>query len=210
MGQSDTKEKILDTAEKLFAKKGFHSTSLRLITKEAGVNLAAVNYHFGSKESLLEAVFERRLNPLNSIRRKRLKEIRDNAGKTGTLPSVEDVLRAVIEPTLKFKASGKGAENFIALVGRSMVEPNETVLRIFQNRIRPLFLLCFEILCEALPNMPKETIFLKTHFSVGAMSHIMCERGKMEVLPDGINPVQDMDNVIDLLVRFVTAGMESK
>ena len=68
MAQSETVERILDAAEQLFAEKGFAETSLRLITSKAGVNLAAVNYHFGSKEELFEAVLTRRLDPMNQQR----------------------------------------------------------------------------------------------------------------------------------------------
>lgn len=63
MAQSETVERILDAAEQLFAEKGFAETSLRLITSKAGVNLAAVNYHFGSKKALIQAVFSRFLGP---------------------------------------------------------------------------------------------------------------------------------------------------
>ena len=65
MAQSETVERILDAAEQLFAEKGFSETSLRLITSKAGVNLAAVNYHFGSKDALFQAVLVRRVEPLN-------------------------------------------------------------------------------------------------------------------------------------------------
>ena len=67
MSQSDTVQRILDAAEVLFAQKGFAETSLRAITSRAGVNLAAVNYHFGSKEALVQAVFERYLTQLALI-----------------------------------------------------------------------------------------------------------------------------------------------
>jgi len=86
MSLSDTKERILDSAEYFFARKGFHNTSLRAITGRAGVNLAAVNYHFGSKEALLEAVFERRLVPLNRVRRQNLEVVRETARKEGRTP----------------------------------------------------------------------------------------------------------------------------
>ena len=73
MSQGKTQKKILDAAEALFAQEGFHSTSLRMLTKKAGVNLAAVNYHFGSKEELIRAVIERRLLPLNRLRFEKLR-----------------------------------------------------------------------------------------------------------------------------------------
>jgi AcrR family transcriptional regulator len=75
MSAIDTKQKILDCAEKLFALHGFRGTSLRRITAAADVNLAAVHYHFGSKDGLIEAVFERRMEPLNEERMERLQHV---------------------------------------------------------------------------------------------------------------------------------------
>ncbi|MFO7982053.1 MAG: TetR family transcriptional regulator, partial [Desulfuromonadales bacterium] len=99
MSQQDTKERILDAAEGLFAREGFHGTSLRAITTRAAVNLAAVNYHFGSKDTLIEAVFERRLTPLNRLRLQRLDEVKKRAERSGGKPETRDVLAAFIEPT---------------------------------------------------------------------------------------------------------------
>src|SRR5207248_1431431 len=66
--QHETRTRILDAAEELFMLHGFEGTSMRLLTAKAGVNLAAVNYHFGSKDALIEAVFRRRLDPMNVAR----------------------------------------------------------------------------------------------------------------------------------------------
>ncbi len=101
--QTNTKQRILDAAESLFAIKGFRGTSLRAITGRANVNLAAVNYHFGSKTALLEEAIKRKIQPLNQIRRKRLEEVRKKARKKGKKPEVKAVLMAFIEPTLIFK-----------------------------------------------------------------------------------------------------------
>ena len=119
MSQPDTKQRILDVAEHLFAVRGYHDTSLRAITTTAKVNLASVNYHFGSKESLLDAVFDRRLLPLNEIRRERIEMVREAAAEKGTPPDVEATLRAFVEPTFHFRDAG-GTEDFIALVGRAI------------------------------------------------------------------------------------------
>ena len=90
---SETKERILDVAERLFADRGFAATSTRDITGEASVNLAAVNYHFGSKEALLESVLERRFRPINENRIALLDELERAAGREG--PDVEDILTAL-------------------------------------------------------------------------------------------------------------------
>ena len=89
---TDTKERILNVAELLFADRGFPATALRDITSEASVNIASVNYHFGSKEALLAAVLERRLRPVNARRLELLDAIESAAGNG--VPNVEDVIRA--------------------------------------------------------------------------------------------------------------------
>ena len=96
----DTKEIILDQAEELFAAKGYKGTSLRMITTAAEVNLAAVNYHFGSKKGLVAAVIDRRIVPLNELRCRRLTEVVTKAESAGTRPKLPEVLLAFIEPTL--------------------------------------------------------------------------------------------------------------
>src|SRR3954466_13792496 len=97
---SDTRERILDTAERLFAERGFGATSLRSIIASAEVNLAAVHYHFRSKEALLEAVIVRRLEPLNRERLELLDQYEREAGKWG--PSLEQILDALLSPPIRF------------------------------------------------------------------------------------------------------------
>src|ERR1039457_6734609 len=94
---SDTKEKILDTAERLIGEQGYAATSLRQVIAEAGVNLAAVHYHFGSKEELLDAVVTRKVTPVNEARISRLDRVEAEAG-SGPLV-VEKVLEAFLIPT---------------------------------------------------------------------------------------------------------------
>jgi AcrR family transcriptional regulator len=208
MSLSDTKERILDSSEYLFARKGFHNTSLRAITDRAGVNLAAVNYHFGSKEALLDAVFQRRLVPLNKVRRDNLEIVRETARQEGSLPGVEESLRAFIEPTLAFPKSGTGAEDFITLVGRAMSDPNDTVRDVFIRHIAPLFHLLFDILSEALPELSPDILFWRLQFAIGAMGHAICMAGKSYSLPEGVTPVSDVELLTAMLLDFVTTGME--
>ncbi|MEZ4598392.1 MAG: TetR family transcriptional regulator [Syntrophotaleaceae bacterium] len=209
MSQPDTKQRLLDVAERLFAAEGFHNTSLRTITGEAEANLAAVNYHFGSKEALLEAVFCRRLLPLNDIRRERLEKVRAAARQVGERPKVGDVLRAFIEPTLQFRESGPGAEAFLRLVGRALAEPDDTIRKIFIRLVEPLFFFFYEILTEALPGLPRDSLFWRLHFVLGALSHTMCMAGHMQVLPPGIQPPTDAGSLTLLLLDFLIPGMEA-
>jgi len=96
---NDTKERILDTAERLFSEQGYAATSLRGIIAEAGVNLAAVHYHFHSKEALLEAVILRRSVPANRERLALLSRFEEEAD--GNPPALEKVIEAFVSPTLQ-------------------------------------------------------------------------------------------------------------
>lgn len=208
MTQRDTKTRILDAAENLFAGNGFHNTSLRAITKDAQVNLAAVNYHFGSKEALIEQVFERRLLPINKIRQAKLEAIRDRARETNSPPKVEETLRALIEPVIHFRETEPGSDAFITLVSRTMSEPDDRLREILMKHFRPLFFLCHEILAKALPNLPREVLFWRLQFSIGVMSHTLHMIEAHKILP-GVNiPAFDAKTMTEHILSFVTAGME--
>jgi AcrR family transcriptional regulator len=203
--QPDTKLRLLDAAERLFASEGFHGVSLRQLTTAAQANLAAVNYHFGSKEGLLVAVFERRLLPLNELRSRNLQRLRH----AGARPAAREVLRAFIEPTLAFRDGDPGAEAFVRLVGRAIAEPDDTIRTIFMRLMGPVFLLLFETLAEALPQLPRSILFWRLHFMLGAMSHTMCLAGRFQIIPPGVSPDADGASLTLQILDFLTAGMEA-
>ena len=117
----DTKERILETAERLFAERGYGATSLRSIIAAAKVNLAAVHYHFRSKEALLDAVLERRIEPINRERLALLEEQERAAGDAP--PSIEAVLTALIEPPLRLSRD-PSYRMFVKLMGRIFADGN--------------------------------------------------------------------------------------
>ncbi len=208
--KQNTKLRILDAAERLFAREGFQTASLRDITSDAAVNLAAVNYHFGSKMALIEAVIERRLQPLNKLRLERLEEVRSEARSAGRPPRVEEAVRAVVEPTLWFRDSGPGARDFVILVGRALAEPEDDVRTIFLRRLRPLFAAFSETLEEALPGVPREVLSWRIQFAFGALSHTMCTMNRLASLPEGMAPPEtDTDSVINMLVTFISEGIKA-
>lgn len=210
MSQPDTKQRILNAVEHLFARDGYHATSLRSITKEAEVNLAAVNYHFGSKESLLEAVIERRLNPLNKVRQGQLDALMEKAEHVGEVPSCRDILRTFIEPTLRLREQGSGTENFVALIGRTLAEPQGVAMSIFMRHMEPLMARLFQALVLSLPGLSRETLFWRVHFTIGSMSHIMRCHERHSIAPEDVSIDLPVDALVDLFLDFATAGMEAK
>lgn len=209
MGQTDTKKRILDAAEKLFAQKGFYATSLRMLTQEAGVNLAAVNYHFGSKEELIKAVIERRILPLNKIRLARMQKIKDKAAAASCPPDTREVLRAFFEPTFEFRKSGKGAQDFISLIGRAFSDPRDTVRKLFLTMVEPVFKLLYELLCDALPFLPKNVVYLRLNFMLGAMAHSMNMSQMCQLLPDGVKLNVNSATLVEQFIIFVATGLEA-
>jgi AcrR family transcriptional regulator len=199
-----TRRKILDCAEKLFARHGFHGTSLRRITTGAGVNLAAVHYHFGSKDGLIEAVFRRRLEPLNEERLQRLRALRD-----GGAFDVEQVVRAFLVPTMRFAAQSEAHRDFLALIGRVLMTPDERLRRMFFALVAPLFMLLLDMLCQALPHLGRDQLFWRLIFALGAMGHYLClagQRSSMSMMLHFEMPVPPAD---DSLIDFFVRGIEA-
>src|ERR1700730_3131631 len=163
---STTKDRILDAAERLFAIQGFEATSLRAITAEAGVNLAAVNYHFQSKGALLRAVIARRIGPVN---RRRLELL--DAWETTRTRDLHGLIQAFMIPAIELKRTN--ARNFLPLLGRMYTEPGEFVEHVFKDHLREVsqrFIAAFQ---GALPQLSREEVIWRIHFMLGIMCHIL-------------------------------------
>lgn len=209
MSQPDTKTRILDAAEQLFAREGFHNTSMRAITGAAEVNLAAVNYHFGSKEALLQAVFERRLLPLNQERTERIEQVLAQAEQAGTRPVARELMRAFVEPTLRFSHRDCGTRAFISLVGRAMTEMDSTIRDCFIHQVEPLFKLMISGLQRALPDLPPATLFARLQFALGSMGRTICMQDQEPIQVDALLPAANPDQLAEELIGFITAGLEA-
>jgi AcrR family transcriptional regulator len=196
---TDTKEKILDTAERLIGEQGYAATSLRHVIAEAGVNLAAVHYHFGSKEELLDAVVARKVAPVNEARLARLDRVEAEAGSA--LPNVERILEAFLIPTAEV---AEGSPDFVRLMGRMLAEgvmPG-IVERHFQATGRRFV----TALRRALPELPQEELLWRVHFMVGAMAHAMCGA---PIFPLAAGHPADMELRMQRLVTFLGAGFRA-
>ena len=199
--RADTKRNILDAAEMLFAARGYHPTSLRAVTRAAKANLAAVHYHFGSKQALLEAVIARRLTPLNAERQARLAALPEAAG-------AGEILRAFLEPTLELRDASAGGRQFITLVGRAMVEPDESVRSVFLAQMQGLLEQLFGRLARALPQLTGQAVFWRLFFALGTMAHTLRMADKFRQVPPGVTTEVSTEELIDMLTGFIAAGME--
>jgi len=163
----DTKQKILDTAEHLFGAQGYDATSLRHIITEAGVNLAAIHYHFGSKEELLDQLIVRRAGPVNEKRIALLDQIEAEAG-AAPLP-LEKVLEALLVPMSE--AADRNPE-FVRLMGRMHAEGMlPSILNTHFQQVIARFVAAMQ---KALPELPEHELLWRIHFMTGAMAHTMC------------------------------------
>src|SRR5579883_1806901 len=193
---ADTKTRILDAAEKVFGQNGVDGTSLRDITAEAEVNLAAVNYHFQSKESLIDAVIARRVEPVN---RKRL-EMLEAAGPN---PTLEQLLIAFLQPLM----STDLAEAY-PLMARVLATPDAFLTRLFKRHLGVIIDKFSEAFAKALPDFSESQIKWKMHFTAGAMAHTM---SRAYVIPEMMPETKlDCAAVLAELVTFAAAGFRAK
>jgi AcrR family transcriptional regulator len=195
----ETKDRILDTAERLIGERGYTATSLRQVITEAGVNLAAVHYHFGSKEELLDAVVARKVTPVNEDRIAWLERVEAAAG-SGPL-RVEDVLEAFFLPTAA--VAGRSPE-FVRLMGRMLTEG--MLPRIVEKHFRATALRFIAGLGRAVPELPQDELMWRVHFMVGAMAHTMCSA---PIFPQMAGDVADMELRMRRLVTFLSAGFRA-
>ncbi|MGC3963391.1 MAG: TetR family transcriptional regulator [Rhodocyclaceae bacterium] len=180
-GSSDTAARILDAAEKLFAEHGFDGTSMRLITSVAGVNLASVNYHFGSKEGLFQEVFRRRLTELNMHRLAMLDRAEAAAGGAPLKPSA--VLEGFFGPALDMAAdTEQGGHTFMRLLGRTYTEPAEFVRKFMADEYAQVVARYTDALYRSLPDVPRAEIMWRFHFMMGAMSYAISGADSLELV----------------------------
>ena len=176
---------------------GFDATSLRDITTAADVNLAAINYHFQSKDCLIDAIVARRIEPVN---RKRL-QLLDAAGPN---PPVEDIMTAFMAPVMQVKVDA-----LVPLIGRILSNPEVFVERVFHKHLAPVSQRYVEALSKALPDLPPSEILWRLHFSVGVMTHTMLWGRIYPKITNGVCDISDREALVDRTVRFVAAGFRA-
>lgn len=201
-GAAETRERILDVAERLFAAHGFDGTSLRPITEEARVNLAAVNYHFGSKEDLYQQVFLRRIVPINVRRVEMLGAAAATAG--GKALPLAAIFDSFIRPIFEM---ADRAPSFLRLLARNVGAPPPFMSGLIETQFRPLINRYVKALHEALPHLPPKTVFWRMHFAIGATFHCASHHFTIDRLSGGLCHHDDHEEMLRHLVDFAVAGM---
>ena len=205
----DTRERILCAAESLFMEHGYAATSLRLITAKAKVNLAAVNYHFGSKEALIREVFERRLGPLNAARIAHLDTL--EAAASGHALAVEQIIEAIIAPALHVSQEplARGAV-FLRLLGRAFSEPADTLREILPAQYRQVVIRFKQALMRSLPELPDQELTWRMHFMFGTLSYIMAGNDALKLIATcNLEGGDDAEAIMRRLIPFLAAGLQA-
>jgi AcrR family transcriptional regulator len=195
---TDTRGKILNAAESLFGENGYAATSLRHIIGKAGVNLAAIHYHFGSKQDLLDQVILRKAGPLNERRVALLEQFEAEAAPAPA--GIEKILEAFIAPAVLVEKSPA----FVKLMGR--VHSEGLMPEFARRNFQPIIGRFFSAIRRALPDMPMEELTWKAHFALGAMAFTL------SIKPDFYAEIscEPPQIIAKRLVAFVSSGFRSQ
>ena len=198
-----TKQRILDAAEELFASHGFAGASLRQVTASAQVNLAAVNYHFGSKENLINEVFRRRLDSLNEERLAALAAVlkRPHFG-------LEDILDAFVRPALALSMAHDGGAGFVRVLARAFAEHNERLRKFLHDNYSHVLKQFVAAFAQVLPHLDKQELYWRLDIVSGALTYAMADFGVIKRRP-GMSELQHRDLAAEHLIKFAAAGLKA-
>ena len=206
---ADTKTRILDAAESLFMEHGFEATSLRSLTAAASVNLAAVNYHFGSKEELFQAVLTRRLDAMNQERIELLAKLERDAGERPV--SCEKILSAMLIPALRLARDEKrGGKNFLRLLGRAYADPAPFIRTFLSEQYADMIGRFKEAFLRSLPHLTRQELTWRLHFVMGALSYTLAGTDVLKLIAHALPGEKDNDELLlQRLAPFLVAGLKA-
>ncbi len=198
-----TKAAVIAAAERLFALHGFGEVSVRDITAEAGVNLASINYHFGSKDALLFEIFRRRTAELN---RERARMLHEAATREDGRPSVRAILTALIEPPLRWSAPTHDRRIALQFIIRARSEGTAAMREVLRSDVSHLRRFA-DALIAARPDLPTEEVYWRLHFVLGMIhNNRFAEFDRLHVLSDGQTREGDAERLLGRMVDFAEAG----
>ena len=199
-----TKERLLAVAGELFADRGFDSVSLRMITDRANVNLASVNYHFGSKEELIGAVVDDIVSPVNE-RRLSLLSLIDYT----TQDPIRKIIHAFIDPVFDLSDSGNDDNKYYKLISRCIASRDERVSSIIIKQFPEVLAQFVSALSKALPSINSNSAHLKIMFMAGALAHSLFHYENLLLISEGRFDLNSTEVLKSELVSFLLTGMNA-
>lgn len=201
--QAATKAAVFNAAERLFALHGFQNVSVRDITAEAGVNLASVNYHFGSKDALLFEIFRRRTAELN---RERARLLHEAGARHDGKPPVRAILEAYFAPPLRWSAPENDRRISLQFIIRARSEGTEEMREVLRNDVSHLARFA-DALMAARPDLPKEDVYWRLHFALGMLhNNRFAEFDRLHHLSGGLTREGDVEALLRRMLDFAEAG----
>ena len=198
-----TKDRILGAAEELFAQYGFSGTSLRQVTSHADVNIAAVNYHFGSKENLVNEVFRRRMDEMSSARLAQLELA------TTTAPGdLRAVLAAFVDPALALAHERNNGGAFVRVIARAYAEKNDNLRKFLSDHYGHVLRDFARAIAACLPQLSKEELYWRLDLLSGALTYAMADFGLIK-RPPGVSEADHRARAARELIQFAEAGFRA-
>ena len=198
-----TKDRILHAAEELFTQQGFAATSLRQVTSRADVNIAAVNYHFGSKDNLVNEVFRRRMDEMSTQRLDALRKATAD-GACG----LEPILAAFVEPALAMAQDRHGGGAFIRVIARAYAESNDSLRKFLSDQYGHVLREFAKAIAACVPGLSKEELYWRLDFLSGALPYAMADFGLIR-RPSGVTEASHRQRAARALIRFAAAGFNA-
>lgn len=199
-----TKDRILHAAEELFAQQGFGATSLRQVTSRADVNIAAVNYHFGSKDNLVNEVFRRRMDDMSRDRLQALQSaISNHPGE------LEPILAAFVEPALAMAQDRHGGGAFIRVIARAYAESNETLRKFLSDQYGHVLREFAKAIGSCVPGLGKEDLYWRLDFLSGSLTYAMADFGLIK-RPASVSEATHRQRAAKTLIQFASAGFKAE
>jgi len=208
MDAQSTRKGIADAAEVLFGENGFAGTSLRQITEKAGANLAAVNYHFRSKEDLYRHVLFRRLRPINAERLTLLAQAEQLAGDNPV--PFKAVLDTFVRPWLRHaNAPASGGIPSQRLLSRELIDPQPFLREELARETEPVSTRYTHVISQSLPGVPAPELYWRLQFSLGALLSAAVRWQDLHGSAPRSGPAYDGEVAIRRLIDFCAAGLDA-
>lgn len=204
MPSADTRDRLLEAAERHFSQLGFAGASLREVTADAQANLAAVSYHFGSKEDLFVAVVARLMAPINHERLTLLDQAEARAGAAPL--AVEELLQILVGPVLRASAGGACA---LRLFARSHFEDASMCKRLVEGPLKEIKPRIEAALARALPHLSRQELAYRLHFTMGAVKSVAGDQHMLRTFSRGLCDPSDIEGTLRELVAFLAGAMRA-